>query len=282
MEGCSNAPPLSRNLRFWALWIFSLAVFRAPLASLVSLALRDERYFYILLVPFISGFLIWLRRDVIAGNAQYCLRYGIPLLLGALLLELVAARQLSGSILAMVVAWAAIGVCCFGIGVLKIAMFPLAFLCLMIPLSPSMMHEAVVVVQNLSASITAVLFKGIGLPFSRDGFRFSLSTADIEIGEECSGIRSTFSFFICGILASHIFLRRGWTRISFALLTIPVVVFKNAVRIATIAWLGVNVDSDFFTGSLHRYGGLPFLPVVIALLIPILLVLLNAERRRLE
>jgi exosortase len=248
--------------------------------------LHDERYSYILLVPFISGFLIWIRRERIVGNARYCPRYGIPLLLSGASIALIAGKQsgldksetLSVTILAVILIWTAIVVLCFGTEALNASIFPLVFLLLFIPIPANVMQKAVVAVQTLSAGITAVLFKIVGLPFARDGFRFSLSSVDIEISEQCSGIRSTFSVFLCGILASHMFLRRGWTRVSFALLTIPVVVFKNAVRIATIAWLGVNVSPDFFTGNLHRYGGLPFSPVVIALLIPILLALRNAER----
>jgi exosortase/archaeosortase family protein len=42
--------------------------------------------------------------------------------------------------------------------------------------------------------------------------------------------------------------------------------FKNAVRIVTIAWLGIHVNPNFFHGQLHRQGGLPFSLLAVALL----------------
>jgi hypothetical protein len=57
------------------------------------------------------------------------------------------------------------------------------------------------------------------------------------------------------------------------------VIFKNAVRIVTISLLSVYVDDRFLYGRLHRYGGLPFSIVGLALLAPMLLILMRTERR---
>ena len=65
-------------------------------------------------------------------------------------------------------------------------------------------------------------------------------------------------------------------------LTIPISIFKNAVRIATISWLGVYVSKGFFYGNLHRRGGLPFSLFALALLAPVLLGLQRSEAARLK
>jgi exosortase len=280
------ALPFRKSRVFLILWILSLAAFRIPLAALAALAWRDERYSYILAVPFITAFLICLRKNRVARDARYGPQFGIPLLLAGILFTVIAGLPafpaddaLSATIFGLLMIWAALGVFCFGIGVLNATVSPLLFLLLLIPVPASVMDMAAVGLQKGSAEITAVLFRMVGLPFSRNGFLFSLPGVQIEIAEQCSGIRSTVSLFICGILAGHLFLRRGWTRVAFALLTIPVVIFKNAVRIATISWLGVSVDRSFFTGNLHRHGGLPFSLLAIAVLLPVLSVLKNAERR---
>jgi exosortase len=278
---------LSRNLSFLALWVLSLAVFRIPLTALVELALRDERYSYVLLVPVVSAFLIWLRKDRLVVSSRYSPRFGIPLVFAGGLLAVTAGRLTGGesnaalslTILALTLIWAGIGAFCFGPAALRSALFPTLFLFLFVPLPENIMHKAVVALQTGSADMTAALFKLIGLPFTRNGFVFALPGVDIEVAEECSGIRSAVVFFLGGVLGSYIFLRRGWTRLSFVLLTIPVVILKNAVRIATISWLGVNVDHGYFTGNLHHYGGLPFSLLAVALLLPILWVLLKAESK---
>jgi exosortase len=177
----------------------------------------------------------------------------------------------------MVLVWIGIGASCYGARALSSAVFPLLFLFLMIPIPSSIMDNLAVALQKGSAEVTAALFKLSGMPFSRHGLTFSLPTTDIEIGKECSGIRSAASLFISGILASYVFLRSQWSRLGFALLTIPVVILKNAVRIATISWLGVRVDGAFFAGNLHHHGGLVFFPVAVVILLPVLVGLRKME-----
>jgi exosortase len=109
-----------------------------------------------------------------------------------------------------------------------------------------------------------------------------LPGVEIEIAEECSGIHSSLSLLIASILAGYLFLRSKWNRILFSTFTVPVVIFKNAVRIVTISCLGVYVDPGFLHGKLHRYGGLPFSLVSLAVLVPVLLALQKGERHRAE
>jgi hypothetical protein len=61
------------------------------------------------------------------------------------------------------------------------------------------------------------------------------------------------SLFIASILVGHLFLCQVG-RACLSIFTIPIVIFKNAVRIATIAWLGVYVD-EYFPQQAPRYGG---------------------------
>lgn len=124
------------------------------------------------------------------------------------------------------------------------------------------------------------LFKLLGVPVFWQHFKFLLPGVQIEIAEECSGIRSSMALFITSIVAGHLFLHSGWSKGLFSLLTVPVVIFKNAVRIVTISCLGVYVDPSFLHGRLHRYGGLPFSLISLAILAPLLLALQRGERSR--
>jgi exosortase len=277
----------ARNRWFLVLWILSLIAFRVPLAALLALALHDERYEHILLVPVISALLIWLRRERILSESRYSPGFGIPLLLAGTALAVAAGRleapsqynRLFVMTLAIVLVWIAVAVLCYGTQAIGRAIFPWLFLLLILPIPANIMDAAVVALQKGSAEITAGLFKLIGMPFVRQGFTFSLPGVQIYIAEECSGIRSSLSLLISGILASHLFLRSVWSQACFTLLIVPVVIFKNAVRIATISWLGVHVDRGFFFGNLHRHGGLPFSLLAIAMLVPVLVLLRTLEKR---
>jgi exosortase len=244
----------------------------------VSLALDDNRYSYLLLVPLISVFLLWLKKEDILKNARYSPFAGLTVLLAGMMVAAVPSNELGFSIFGMLLVWVGIAVVCYGIPAVRKASFPLLFLFFAVPAPSNVMDQVVVLLQKASADVTAGLYRMVGIPFQRDGFVFSLSTVEIEVAKECSGIRSCISMFLSCILAGHMFLRSGWTRVGFALLSIPVLIFKNAVRIVGITWLGLNVDPGFFTGTLHKNSGMPFTLLAVGLLLPALWALRRIEQ----
>ena len=282
----------SRSFRPHHLWfalfvLFSLVLFRAPLASLASLSLRDDRYSHILLIPILSCGLVYLQRKRAFAAPKYSFPGSVPLLVAALaLLGLAETRfrifdsnsQLSVIVLAIILVWIAGFVLCYGAHSFRVSLFPLLFLVLMIPLPTFVLDAMVLGLQKGSAVMTYALFKMLGVPVLWRHFKFLLPGVEIEIAEECSGIRSSFALLITSILTGYLFLQSNWRRVVFTLFTLPVVIFKNAVRIVTISCLGVYVDPGFLHGTLHRYGGLPFSLVSLAILVPVLLALQKGER----
>jgi len=282
---------MARRLTAHDLWfllflILTLVPFWKPLGALVTLSLQDDRYSHVLLIPFMASSLVYLHRRTIFADLRYCVSKAAPVfLVGIALFCLAQSRfsklnptdELSGIILAIILIWMAGFVLCYGLQSFRAALFPLFFLLLMIPIPTIALDKTVVALQEGSAIITYALFKLLGVPVLWQGFRFSLPGVEIEIAKECSGIRSSLALFITSILAGHVFLQSSWRRVSFSLFTVPVVIFKNAVRIVTISWLGIYVNPSFLHGKLHRYGGLPFSLISLAILVPLLFALQKAE-----
>jgi len=276
----------AHDLRFALFSVLSLVLFRAPLGTLISLSLRDDRYSHVLLIPLISASLVYLQRKRVFNRPSYCPSKGIPLLAVGMLLFYLAQEQfpalsaddrLSVVVLAIVLVWMAGFILCYGSQSFRAALFPWLFLLLMIPIPAVALDSIVLGLQKGSAAMTYVLFKLLGVPVLWHHFKFLLPGVEIEIAEECSGIRSSLSLFITSILAGYVFLQSDWRKIVFSLFTVPVVIFKNAVRIVTISCLGVYVDPGFLHGKLHRYGGLPFSLVSLVILVPFLLALQKSE-----
>ena len=78
------------------------------------------------------------------------------------------------------------------------------------------------------------------------------------MAQQCSGIHSALSLLITTLPAANVLLRSAWKRTFLVLSVLPVAILKNAIRIVSIAWLGMNVDPAVFEGPLHRQGGLLF------------------------
>ena len=279
----------TRHRTFAGLTALTVAAMSPFLFRLATLGYNDDRYTHALFVPLISAVFLWAHRQTVLREPVYNRQAGGAVVAIGIGVWAMAALHWIGhptgvedyrlalGILALIVTLAGAFILCYGIGCLRRASFPALFLLLMIPLPPSLMDAAVVALQKGSAAVTASLFSVMKVPFLRDGFRFGLPGVKIEVAEECSGIRSTLSFLLGGLLAAELFLQTGWSRLRFILLIVPVVIFKNAIRIATIAWLGVYVDRGFFFGNLHHYGGFPFSMIALAILSLALLLLRHRD-----
>jgi exosortase len=272
---------------FAMLGLASIALFWAPLHQLVSLSLADRRYSHIILIPAISAFFMYRERRKIFTRIAFGPAAGLSFLAAALAMYgLLALRvvhlptnySLSVVMLAIVLVWAAGFAVCYGVQTFRAAMFPLLLLLLLVPVPFDLMDKIISLLQRGSAEATYALFKLAGVPMFRDGVRFELPGIGIEVAKECSSIHSSWALFITGLLVAHMFLKSFWTKTCLSVLTVPIAMCTNAVRIVTIWFLGTKVDVGFFYGHLHRDGGILFSLISLSILMGCLWMLRKTER----
>lgn len=266
----------------------SFLVFRDVLAALLALAVRDERYTYIAVMPLLCAAVLVLNRASIFASPRFSL-WGLPFIgLGIVLLGTLAPDRLADPALgeltkagiAVTSVWCGLFILCLGLHTARQALFPLSLLVLTAPLPAAWLGLLEQFLQRGSAEFAYVMFKITGMPVFRQGLVFSLPGIDVEVARECSGIRSTLALLVTVLVASYLLLRSTMNRIVLVLLCLPISMFKNAVRITTLSWLGVYVSPDYLHGDLHRHGGLPFTLLALAMVLPVLLFLINRERRQ--
>jgi len=265
----------------------SMALFRGPLLALAHLAVEDERYTYIAFVPFITAFLIHFEGPEAFRHAlpAKVTGSGIIALAVGLLCTAGVGTSTSGfatlfvSAAGFVTLWIGAFVLCYGTGVLKAAPFPFVFLLLFVPPPPAFLQALVVLLQKGSADVSYFFFKLAGVPVLRQGFVFSLPGLDVEVAQQCSGIRSGVSLFISAILAGHLTLHATWKKVFLSLVTVPVVIGKNALRIVVLSLAGVYVDRNILFSRIHKSSGLLFSPVAFFSLACLLFVLYQSEKK---
>lgn len=266
--------------------LVTMAAFAAPLEALLRLSYDNDSYSHIVLIPLISGLLIYFERRKIFACVQYNPGAGAMALLAGLACVYAGREHLWASsgtnpltitTLAIVLIWTGGFVGCYGIKSLQAAAFPALFLLLMVPLPDFILNRIVSGLQKGSTEVTYAIFRLVGVPVLKQGFVFSLPGVSIQVARECSGIRSSQALLITSLLAGYYFLRSGWRKLLFCLMVIPITILKNAIRIATISLLSVYVDRGFLTGRLHHDGGIPFSMIAIAMLVPLLWWLQRSE-----
>jgi exosortase C (VPDSG-CTERM-specific) len=255
--------------------------FGKPLFGLVRLTLDDGLYSYILLIPFISLYLAWLRKDELLHDSKperklalLPFAAGLSSSLGLLVLHsrwrLAPVDWLAWNLFAFFLLLISACCLCLSRQNLRTLAFPLAFLIFLVPF-PVIIRDAIEsFLQHRSADAAELLFGLVGTPLLRQGVTLQLPGFSLEVAPECSGIRSTLVLFISSLVAGQLFLRSPLKRAVFTLAVIPLGILRNAFRIVVIGELCVHVDPGFINSPIHHRGG----PVFFAIsMVPFLLLL---------
>ena len=265
-----------RLLIFIGFTLAALALVFQPLQDLMDSTKRSDYYSHIILIPWVTGYLIYSKKKDLLGNPSPCYSMGgILVLLGLALyvLGFLGAKglnfndQVAFLVFSAIVFWVGGFLLLYGLDALRRNPFPFLFLVFMIPIPNVLLSKIIYALQSASTEVSEALFFLIGVPYQREGFVFHLPGVSVEVAEVCSGIRSSLALFITSILAGHFFLDRFWKKAVLAVVVFPVTVFKNGIRIMTLSLLGAYVDPRFLTGGfLHKSGGFLFFIPALALL----------------
>jgi len=289
----SDSPAAKRfflsPVRAFGIYLLVLAaLFLRPLFHLFSFSFQTALYSHIALVPFITLYLIRLKRTQLPPvTPSFSFLVCIPLCSG--LLGLVVGWILDGraqplsfvddlslSIFSFVcfvlagVAWL------WGPARTRALAFPLCFLFFIVPFPTFITHAMEAFLQHASADAASLMIALSSIPVLREGLAFKLPGIVIEVGQECSGIRSSLVLFITSLIGGYMFFHFARHRAILALVVLPLAVLRNGFRIFTIAFLCVHVDRDMIDSVIHRRGGPLFF---ILSLVPFLALLLWLYRR---
>jgi exosortase len=285
----TDTPKLAPRLTFAVMCIASIVLWWQPLTATARLAWNSDSYTYLLLIVPVSVLLLVTEHNQSPAPHPASSRGTAAMLLfGALFLRALAfwaqrhfsaSEALSLSVFALVLCWIGSVIMCFGTPVVRSHLFAFCFLFLLVPLPDEAVNWIVNTLQTTSAVAAEFLFQMARVPVARDGIILSIPGLDIEVARECSSIRSSTMLVVLTLLLAHLFLQSKWRKILLALLAIPLSIFKNAVRIFTIAELTTRVDPSYLTGKLHHQGGVVFLGLAVLVTVLFLWLLRKSELR---
>jgi exosortase C (VPDSG-CTERM-specific) len=264
-------------------------LFIQPLTRLMLYAAGSSLYSYIVLVPFITGYLLYLRRG--RALVPYCTSIAGTVTVGGIGIAALAARiawrgglSINDGLALMALAFvsfaAAGGFLFLGSKWMASKAFPFAFLIFMIPLPDAAVNWLEKASVLASANAAALFFDVAGTPMVRHGTVFELPGIVLQVALECSGIHSSLVLFISSLLASQLFLRTRWRRIVLVAFVIPLGILRNGFRIAVIGLLCVHIGPYMIDSPIHHRGGGLFFALSLIPLFLLLWFLRRQERRR--
>jgi exosortase len=150
---------------------------------------------------------------------------------------------------------------------LRILAFPLAFLFLMIPVPAILFNQFAFPLQLVASRFGESVVAMAGVPVLREGNVIVLASTTLEVVEACSGIRSLVSLLTLGILFGYFTDQRLSIRILLALVTIPIAIITNGLRVAGTGIAAHHFGPAAAEGFFHMFSGwLVFLTATVLLL----------------
>ena len=228
----------------------------------------DDNYSHGFLIPVISGYLLWQRREDIQAVNVRPSALGLPLFVAGLTLFLfghVAGEAFTMRLSMLVVAASAI-LFCGGAPLFGTVAFPFFYLVFMIPL-PYILYDAVAFPLKLFVSRYSVEFLAlVGIPVYREGNVINLVNTTLEVADACSGIRSIVSLLALATALAY-FTQKGWVKqVILVVLSLPIAIFANGIRVIGTGILATYYGAKAAEGFFHEFAGLVIFGVAMALL----------------
>ncbi|MGE5280662.1 MAG: exosortase/archaeosortase family protein [Deltaproteobacteria bacterium] len=251
-----------------------LLVYSPTLAWMVDRwGAHDSYYSHGYLVPFVSLYLLWIRRETLARMELKPAGWGLLLVFAGLLVHLASAllRVYFTSAFSMLLVIAGLVIAFCGMAILRETLFAILFLGFMMPLPLVAIVDITFSMKIFAAKAAAKLINAMGIRAILDGSVIRMRHTHVIVEDVCSGLRSLISLLALGAVVAY--LSAKLTRLKKIIVFLAagiIAVLANIVRIVFMAVTSEIWGAKFTEGFLHTLSGL--LVFVVAFLGLIILV----------
>jgi exosortase len=219
---------------------------------------NDSNYSHGFLVPVISGYIIWKNKKTLS-LADICpARKGLFLVVSGLLLLIIG--KAGGEFFTMRVSFIVVlfGLLLFIMGteITKKILFPISFLVFMIPLPYVLYNDISFPLRLLTVTFSTKIISLLEIPFLREGNIIHLKQTSLHIVDACSGLRSIMSLSALAVLLAYLIQNSIWRKLLLVLLTIPIAVIVNTIRITPTATAVHRWGHELTEGIFHDLSGM--------------------------
>ncbi|MBK6488867.1 MAG: exosortase [Gemmatimonadetes bacterium] len=243
-----------------------LVLFAEPLVGTLRTWWSDPEAGHGLLLAPLAAWLAWKRGR--APEARGAWMLGVAMLVVAIVFRYVAALAAEAFVgrASMFLALAGLVVWGWGLVQLRHWWLPVALLALSVPLPDMVMGALALPLQFKASQLGAAMLSMRGIPVHLSGNVIRLPGHDLFVTEACSGLRSLTALLSLGVLLGGLLLNKPVSRIAIVLLSIPVAVVVNGVRVFFTGFLVAFVDPKLAEGFSHMTEGWLLFLVAFAIL----------------
>jgi len=218
---------------------------------------KDTYYSHGFLVPLISLFIVWIKREKLGRLKIVPAKLGWLFFGSGMFIHLVSSlwRIYFSSGFSLILVLVGLVLLFLGKNYLKETLFSILFLLFMIPLPLVAIANISFKLKIFAAQISTVLINWFGIPAIRDGSIIKTMHSYLIVEDPCSGIRSLISLIALGALMAYFTPASKVKKTVLFLSSVPIAISSNIIRIVSLSLISEIYGAKFATGWFHNTMG---------------------------
>jgi exosortase len=245
-------------MKFFVLLALWLIAFIPVYPRLVWTWLNHSDNSHGILVPLVSLYFVWQKKDELKSAQRSNSGLGMIILLASMVFYLISYLGSIAVVSRAMIVSSLIGLVLFTLGkeIFILLIFPLLYLFFMVPVPDTVLGFGALPLQLLATKVSTFIIQLFSIPAYREGNMLYFAQTQLEVAEACSGIRSIMSFGMLSFIFAYMMDKIWWKRIVLVLSTIPLALFANIIRVTGTGILAHFYGSKVALGFLHEFSGL--------------------------
>jgi len=261
------------NLALWGLLGLSISLLVLIHFDGLSLMVQwwgaREEYGHGFLIPFITLFLIWQKKDQLekiefkkSWLGVVFVGFGLFLFYAGELSAIYTVIQY-----AFLVTLFGVVLSLMGIKAFKVILVPMLILVFMIPLPNFLYNNLSSELQLISSEIGVAVIRLFDISVFLEGNVIDLGVFKLQVVEACSGLNYLFPLMTLAFITAYFFTGAFWKKAVIFLSSIPITILMNSFRIGAIGVMVEYWGIEMAEGFLHDFEGWVIFMSCVAILI---------------
>ena len=240
-----------------ALGLF-LICYSPALQRLVDIWASSDEYNHAFLVVPIIFFISWTKRGELVENSGRHCNAGLILAIFSSLFYLFALLTDVNTLIFASMLITIVGTIVYlaGYEAIGILLTPILLLVLLIPIPNQLYIQLTAPLKMLVSQISEIVVRFFDVPIFRQGNIMNVPGKTFEVVEACSGLRSMITLLSLSVLVGYFMLSRKMSKTILVVISIPIAVFVNIIRVTSMILLFHFFNLDFSEGALHTVLGM--------------------------
>jgi exosortase len=225
--------------------------------------MEDWGHAYI--IPLISGYMLWLKRDELAAAPRAPFWPGLAVVMcgiASYFFFLIGISNHLGQGLALILTIAGLVIFLLGPEIFRLSFVAIAYLIFAITLPEQVMNLVTFQLKLLASAGAGVMLTLLspiwGYSITIEGntivLLYKATPIPLNVADACSGMRMVVAFFALGAAVAIFACKHWWQRVALLLMAAPVALFMNVIRVAVLG-IASLYNPAFAQGDAHMLIG---------------------------